>query len=182
MAKYERTLGFRSRFCCWRCAMSDWKAHIYNLTSVKEYQNILPYLSRTLKTQRSWQVKYIFPTNYTNYLPKKKKTRGVKARSLCYTTFPTQLCRIWFNWGAEKDIEKWIVSRPSAIGVYVCTYIPTDRLSVTKVQDNFGCVAPYTRRGYVSVPEASRLSQCSPIHWAAVAAITKIIVYGDRRI
>ena len=71
----------------------------------------------------------------------------------------------------KRDIEKWAVSRPSAIGVYVCiyvcTYIPTDRLSVTKVQDNFGCVAPYTWRGYVSVPEASRLSQCSPIHWAA---------------
>ena len=97
---------------------------IYNLISVKEYQNILPYLSRTLKTQRSWQVKYIFPTNYTNCL---QKTRGVKARSLCYTTFPTQLCRIWFNWGAENDIEKWIVSRPSAIGVYVCMYIHTYR-------------------------------------------------------
>ena len=38
--------------------------------------------------------------------------------------------------------------------MYVCTYIATDRLSVTKVQDSFGCVASYTRRGYVSVPEA----------------------------
>ena len=32
----------------------------------------------------------------------------------------------------RRDIEKWTVSRPSAIGMYVCTYIPTDRLSVTK--------------------------------------------------
>ena len=40
MAKYKRPLGFRPPFLL--LAMRyDWKAHIYNLTSVKEYQNIL---------------------------------------------------------------------------------------------------------------------------------------------
>ena len=40
MAKYQRTLGFRPPFLL--LAMRyDWKAHIYSLTSVKEYQNIL---------------------------------------------------------------------------------------------------------------------------------------------
>ena len=96
----------------------DWKAY---LTSVKEYQNILP-VPNTQKSKRSGAGKSNLFSRQIIPIVYKKNSCFQSPLIMLYHI--SELCRIWFNWGAEKRYRKVDCFTPISYR-YVCMYVCT---------------------------------------------------------